>query len=688
MKIANIVIRKLACILLCLITFTDIHAAQAARRACLLDITPRIAEIEASNRNVYSADYMLEVAGLPYFTTQSLQQALSESSLIVLSSEVKKNAFTAEELNDLYEWVERGGILVSPGVSVVNNNSAAALAARRLFAVEKSQQTKSRYRLLWSEAHYADRELEYIDQPEERITSLAQGKKQAGESIKTFGYTLCEGAAADILATFDNGDKAVVRHQIGKGTVYLFGYLWRDVIQRSQLNRYFEAQRTSSNAFEPSADVTSLFLRSTFARNHRLSLWKFTIPDGYESLIIPTHDCDSHTAYDSMYYMSEYERDLRVKAHYFLTVHYFRDEGYLSAFYDNITSRKAQQLISDGHTVGSHSICHYPDFSITSRFPLTEISREDYARQTHHKKDETATGTSTGGSTWAEVVLSKQIIEGDLNNNVRSFRTGHLCMNDNIARAEQMGNYSFASCFAAGDVLSQFPYRERLERAWTGDFNGVLEMPLHISDVISASPINENNWMEKPAIWHSVQGKLQGNYAPAILLIHPNRRWKMQAEQMLVEMTDPARVGLYNFEDYGDFWNARRALDFDYTYDQQTACLDIRLLSDCDPTMLPHISFAADIETTDQPLTSARILNAEGTTLTTCSIKQLTPTRLLISATADPATQIAAPEAANPQSSVSPTAIYNLAGQQQTTLHRGINIVRDSNGNTKKILVR
>lgn len=57
--------------------------------------------------------------------------------------------------------------------------------------------------------------------------------------------------------------------------------------------------------------------------------------------------------------------------------------------------------------------------------------------------------------------------------------------------------------------------------------------------------------------------KLKGNFASSVILIHPNREWKMLAQKILVENMDLADCGLYNFEDYGDFWLAREAFDFD-----------------------------------------------------------------------------------------------------------------------------
>ena len=384
------------------------------RRMALLDMTNLNKEDETSKRNVYSADYMLEVAGVPNFRTQYLGEATEGADMILLSSEVKKGSFSVSQLDSLIRWVEAGGVLVASCLSDPNGERKEKL--RQLFGVASVTKGKTRYTLNWSADHFADKELEYIDEEEERVVSLGRGKKRLGESIMTCGYALADSTTAEVLARYDTGENAVVRHRLGRGTAYLFGFQWRDVIQRSQLNKDFEAQRIYSNAFEPSADVVPLFVRSVFAKHRKVGVWKFTIPDGYESLIIPTHDCDSRTSYDSMYYISQYERALDLKSHFFLTVHYFRDAGYLSDFYDDVTKEKARLLLADGHTVGSHSICHFPDFSVTDRFPLTVVTQDEYAAQAHHENDSTSTGTTTGGSTWAEVVLSKQIIENDLQN--------------------------------------------------------------------------------------------------------------------------------------------------------------------------------------------------------------------------------------------------------------------------------
>lgn len=111
-----------------------------------------------------------------------------------------------------------------------------------------------------------------------------------------------------------------------------------------------------------------------------------------------------------MYWLSEYEKSLGVSAHYFLTVHYFRDAGYLSDFYNEDTRPKAQRLLVDGHTVGSHSVCHFPDFSNTDLFPATVVTKEAYAVSAHHDKKQGLHKADLHGQSWdSQSALSKRI---------------------------------------------------------------------------------------------------------------------------------------------------------------------------------------------------------------------------------------------------------------------------------------
>lgn len=519
--------------------------------AAILDLTEAIMENEREMRNRYSCEYMLDIAGMPYFITTSLKEAINGSSLILMTSTPKQSTFSDEEIVMLRDYVSNGGQLFAPNIG-----STAISPLKDIFGVAQGAYlTKMAGRtLVWSSKPHP--ELSYIDEPEEQTTAIG--------SISTSKFTLSTGEA---LAYFDGDSTAigVVKNTIGKGTAYLFGLQWRDVVQRAQLNKDADTRRGQSNTFEPSADMYPLFIRAAYAAANPVVTWKHTVPGGYQAVLIPTHDCDSRTAYDAMHYMADYEQSLGLHAHYFLTVHYFRQQGYMSAFWNEETLPSIKNLLTAKHTIGSHSICHYPDFgsykgsALDKHFPMQEYTREEYAAYaTRNMETE-----MSYGSTWAELVLSKQVIEEDLGINVRAFRSGHLCINEYMPEAHKIAAYDFSSCYTASSVQSQFPFIQRMKNDWTGDPTGTLQMPLHFSDVYSNPSMNEDNYQEKVQQWITLFHKLKGNYASSILLVHPNREWKMTAQKILIDSIGQKDCGLYNFIDYGDFWNNREAFKYE-----------------------------------------------------------------------------------------------------------------------------
>ena len=52
------------------------------KRAAILDLNSATGENESEKRHLYSCEYMLQIAGLPYFVTTSLDEAISNSSLL------------------------------------------------------------------------------------------------------------------------------------------------------------------------------------------------------------------------------------------------------------------------------------------------------------------------------------------------------------------------------------------------------------------------------------------------------------------------------------------------------------------------------------------------------------------------------------------------------------------------------
>ncbi len=665
----------------------SLFSLSATAGIAVLDICERNYELENSgdySRQVYSASYMCDIAGYDYLVTKDLEEAMSED-VILLANVMTTTSFTKEEFGIISDWIKEGGVFVAPAIKSIP--SSASDAVSEIFGIDaKGKFTKSNDRTIikWNSAYYGDRELEYIDEDHERETSIG------GVKSFTFTPTTCE-----VLANFSDGSAAVARNVLGKGTAYLSGIAWRDVVQRNQLNKDQNSSRQYNNGFEPSSDVWALFLRSIYAKTKGVSAWKFTVPAGYTQLLVPTHDCDSRTAYDAMHYMSEYEKSLGMKGHYFLTVHYFSDKvnfghSYLSDFYNDETIPKAKQLLKEGHTVGSHSLCHFPDFNKTRNTDV--VTREEYAHRAT-----CVDGTSTGASTWAEIVMSKHILEEDLGNNVRSFRSGHLCVNPDFHAMLEEGNYNFQSCYTGGDILSEFPFFGRYDNDWGKDQSKVLTIQLHISDVYNnkegQEALNNDTWDHHNCVndWESAMQKLRGNYASAVLLIHPNRDWKMTLQKRLVERLDLSEVGMYNFEDYGDFWISRLNNKYSYNYNDADGQLTITTdnLSDLKKHLMTYC-----VEISDTPVKSVVVSNEDGSEAYYAKIKKLTETRYM-----------AIPDFSSPVTSAvegvegvvaNCTSVYDINGRLIVSgsadeeiirnLPKGIYIIKDFN-KTRKVRI-
>lgn len=77
------------------------------------------------------------------------------------------------------------------------------------------------------------------------------------------------------------------------------------------------------------------------------------------------------------------------------------------------------------------------------------------------------------------------------------------------------------------------------------------------------------NYPQKVAVWTSVTRKNDANNAPTVLLIHPNRTWKVTAEEMYLDSL-PETATVITMEEFGEFWQERDTLDFTSTLSNNT----------------------------------------------------------------------------------------------------------------------
>ncbi len=513
---------------------------------------------ESNKENLASTVQMADVAGIPYTITEDLDLA-TKMDFVLVTSSLNEETITSAQIELLESYVDNGGVLLAP---FIKNP-----ALFDLFGISESKLNIYRYSLKWTDKKLV--ELKWIDDNREKTIPLADPNYY--KSIYTQGYITKK---AQTLAQFEDRSVAVSRNDYGHGKAYAFGVEWKDVILRNLLDKDYNAQRMYSNGFEPTTDVFMLVLRAIFTENQEVGVYKHTSPGESTSALLITHDVDSRTIISTLPYFSNWEFIQGISTHYFVTTHYFKDVN-MSAYYEEVNYDKIKELLERNHTIGSHSVTHAPDFGKTSVFPTGSPGKTRYSYEPLFD------GTNTvGGTVYGELEVSRDVLNDDINANIRSFRAGALAFNPHLVNVMSDLGYSFNSTESANNVLTNFPYFQRTNKAFSGSQTNVLELPLTLTDISSTNKLEESNIDEVVDIWADVITRNNRNNAPTTLLISPNREWKLQALQGLLARI-PDGVITYNFEDFGDYWLDRKALDFDYSLNKDD--LTIELQSDKSP---------------------------------------------------------------------------------------------------------
>lgn len=513
-------------------------AQSLTRSIALLDLSERNAE--TNDGQTFSAEHILKVTGIPFSITNEPIAAM-QYAMIFCSSYLDSKTLTTEEKNSLIDYVSKGGVIIAPRVTDEDLFS--------LFGISSFTESNTNYLLNWNRT-LSSPLFRWINEDEEWTISL--GKSSIGDIFKTISYAL---SSATELAKFDNDSVAIAQNNYGIGYSYTFGFAWKDLILRSLINRDHEAQRISSNGFEPTMDVIMLFVRAIFNEHIPYSTWKHTSQKNSSSTLMLTHDVDGTSGMDTMHFFSESEKNLGISANYNITVRYISD-ALESAFYIG-KEVEIQDLINDGHILGAHSVGHFPDFWDDDIFPIGNPGNTMDNYLPHNNLTIT-----TGGTVYGELEVSKNVLEADFGQEIRIYRTGHLVYNKYMVEVMDELGYLYNSSYSANEVMTNFPYQNKTGRSFSGTNSNIYELPVSISDVYHDNPISEDNYIEKVDFWLDIVSKIDANNASTVLLIHPNRGYKLLAEELLIASL-PESIAIQEMSAFGDYWRDRET--FDYT---------------------------------------------------------------------------------------------------------------------------
>ncbi|MCB9188861.1 MAG: T9SS type A sorting domain-containing protein [Flavobacteriales bacterium] len=520
-----------------LFVISVVNYGQNDRKVVILDMTD--ANSETNYSRYYAADQLMKVTGLSYDSTSLLSEALSYP-IVVLGTRIVQDAFSTNEIQLIEDYVSNGGVLIMSNLRDTN--------FKFLAGVDSIISDNELYSITWDTANYPAY-FGMIDDSMEVTISL--GRESSGPTFYSRSFTT---TTSETLGYFENGKSACVHNQIGLGHVYTFGSDFRDLIFRPRINQDINAHRVYSNGFEPSSDAIVIIVRNIIEEHLSNAVYKYTVPGNYSSVICITHDIDSRTGIDTMASFVDAEVARGFKAHYNVTVRYLSD-GWMTNFY--VGSHQQIAYIRDqGHTLASHSVGHFPDFANATVFPYGSIGNNAANYQPVY-----FSGMTIGGSVLGETEVSKGLLEDDFSVRVRSWRSGHLAYPDSLAMALDELGYDFSSTYSSNDILTNFPFYAIHDGSFQGYPSNVLEIPMTISDVFASDPISELNFMDKVGIWSDVNKRYDKNNSSLVLLIHPNRGWKLIAQEAFLDSLMPTQ-GVVSFEEYGDFWRKRDSLNY------------------------------------------------------------------------------------------------------------------------------
>jgi hypothetical protein len=503
------------------------------------------------DENVLAMTHSLGAMGVPFFVTENLDQALRHR-LMILYPSVDGRTFTDQQINQLRRHVENGGSLFAVNVL--------AGVARPLFGFTTTAPSRRSYRVDFVSG--SDAILRYLNRPEELEVPL--GSPQSGEIFWTNNYTA--DSHATVVARFEDGSAALLCNRLGKGSAYLAGVSYHDVVLRNQVNRDYNAERHYVNNFEPGADVWMLLLRAWYELKEPDAIRLDTMPSAKSSVLLLSHDVDWENSFDPALDFADAEKQQGALSTFFIQTKYVSDAN-SKAFFFGKDLDDLRQLRAQGFSVGSHSIIHSRGFN---KLPLGS------GEETFPSYQPRGTGfeSSTGATVFGEVRVSKELLDGNLPaQNTIFFRAGHLRVPRSLPEALERCGYEFDSSFTADDVLTNFPYRLPLDLGFDED-SGLYEFPVTFED---EAP---------PALAQRIDQTLDviranaENGAMNVLLIHSNERGsKLAAEEELLRRL-PDNVVAEDMLTFARFWRARDRLQWSAVPSGEEALLTIRSAED------------------------------------------------------------------------------------------------------------
>ncbi|MFI5388278.1 MAG: hypothetical protein ACHQY2_01060 [Candidatus Eremiobacterales bacterium] len=486
----------------------------------------------------FGARHLASGMGIPYLFTHDLAKALRQP-MVVMTGAVDGNFMTDATTAKIHDYISGGGIVV------VDDGESAGIEI--LAGIDSLTPSEHRYTMS-IDAASGDPGFVRLTHPEERTISL--GNKKEGQAVLTQGYKPKPGGSERVLARFEDGTAAIVERAIGKGRIYVTGLAYYDSVLRPQDDQAIEAGRVYDNGFEPSADVPQMMVRDWYLHLVRGAVVTDPTPDGLSGALIITHDVDYINSVTNMLPYAKAEKSHGFTTTYFVqakTVHDIEDYG----FYDARGKQIVATVAGEGGDIGSHTVAHAPDFRT---FPVGtgKETPENYKPFVKVIAPDHSHGLTIGATVTGEVHVSQERLDAASPLvHVDALRTGYLLINRELWTVLERYGYRFDSSYAAGEVMTAYPYVAMEEQGGTVE-SRIVEFPIVLADADGWVPM-----LPHMAAFDTVLDDEADIHGVVTTLIHPDVvADKLPTELALVAHARP-RMWVGDMDAFGDFWEKR-----------------------------------------------------------------------------------------------------------------------------------
>lgn len=476
----------------------------------------------------------LKSIGIPFIVTKDVNAAL-EHHTVLTYPHISGKVLSEESLKAMALHPKNGGTLIA--VNVLGGG------LQETFGFRKSIDGQKHKQLIFSPKWLSYINTERRSHANENHIQLAH--KNKASLIDVTAYKELKNPA---LATYENGDPAIIENTVGNGQTFAFGIDLGQLMYLGHNYREDGMARSYVNKYEPTIDLFLRFIKNIYLQGPD-ALTLGTVPEGRELSIILSHDIDFAESVKNSLPFVELEKSMGVSATYFLQVKYLKDFND-KIFFDDTNIITMNEVHKKGMEIGSHSISHSRQFH---QFPLGD-GREVYPDYRPFVMDRLNT---RDGTILGELRVSKFLIETKTNQkNLVSFRPGELSNPYSLPQALMTSGYKFSSSGTANNALTHLPYQLTYNRE-SKQLLPLFEFPVTIEDE------EYKNMLEQLPEALEVSEAIANYGGLYTVLIHPNvTSHKLEFEKkLLAYWKNRAWIGSIN--DFGQWWTKRNSIEVD-----------------------------------------------------------------------------------------------------------------------------